>query len=163
MKCPFCSFKNTKVLDKRDSEDLSATRRRRECERCKKRFTTYERVELINLLVIKKDGAREQFDREKIKKGIIRSCQKRPIGIDQIERIVDQIEARIRSRNQKEIRSTTIGELVLVALQRVDQVAFIRFASVYRSFEDISSFEKELKRLRERKKNRTGKIAVKSR
>ncbi|MFH1591623.1 MAG: transcriptional regulator NrdR [archaeon] len=149
MKCPFCSHKHTRVIDKRDSADLSSTRRRRECERCKKRFTTYERVELINIFVIKKNGSRQPFDREKIKRGIVRSCEKRMITIDQIDRLVDQIESKVRSRNQKEIRSPTIGQMVMAAIRRLDEVAFIRFASVYRSFEDIDSFEKELRKLKE--------------
>jgi len=152
VKCPFCPSKDTRVVDKRDTKDLTATRRRRECGRCGRRFTTYERVELTNIFVIKKDGSRELFDRNKIKRGIIRSSQKLQIKMDQIDKLVDQVEARIRSRNQKEVRSSTIGEMVLSYLRRLDEVAFIRFASVYRSFKDIGSFEEELRKLKNNSK-----------
>lgn len=147
MKCPYCGNEHLKVVDKRDTEDQIATRRRRECLKCAKRFTTYERIELLNIHVIKRDGSKQQFDREKIKSGLIRSTQKRGISMDKIEELVDSIEASVRSKNQKEIKSSTLGELVLRKLKRLDQVAYIRFASVYRSFEDLESFKEELAKL----------------
>jgi transcriptional repressor NrdR len=152
MRCPFCSHEETKVTDKRESKNSLITRRRRECLRCKKRFTTYERIELINIRVIKKNGAREQFNREKIKNGVIKACEKRPINADQIESIVDSVEAEIRESNQKEIKTTTIGSIVMKKLKKLDQVAYIRFASVYRSFKDVDSFKEELKNLSKRAK-----------
>ena len=147
MKCPFCGSDSSKVVDKRDTEDQAATRRRRECIKCGKRFTTYERVELLNIYVIKKDGSRQQFDREKIKSGLLRATQKRDISMEKIDEIVDSIEAAVRSKNQKEINSSTIGELVLRKLKRLDKVAYIRFAAVYRSFTDLDSFRDELAKL----------------
>ena len=151
MRCPFCSGGETRVTDKRETGDSSITRRRRECLKCRKRFTTYERIELINLRVIKKDGTREQFSREKIKNGIIKACEKRPISIDRIERVVDSVEADIRGR--KEVKTSTIGSIVMKKLKRLDKVAYIRFASVYRSFTDVDSFKEELKNLSRGRKN----------
>ncbi|MCK4968544.1 MAG: transcriptional repressor NrdR [Candidatus Aenigmarchaeota archaeon] len=148
MKCPFCDAIETKVIDKRVSEDLQTNRRRRECLICSRRFTTYERVETGNILVIKKDGTRERFNREKILKGIIKSCEKRPIDLEKIEMIVNEIERDILSKDGAEINSTEIGELIMDKLKNLDDVAYIRFASVYRRFKDITSFEKELKKLK---------------
>ena len=139
MRCPFCHNNETQVTDNRDSE--AETRRRRECLKCKKRFTTYEKVENKDIRVIKKDGRREAFDIEKIRKGIIRSCEKRPISTEQIERIVEEIENKIKSLNKKEIRSVAIGDIVMKALKKIDQIAYIRFASVYSEFKDVGVFK----------------------
>lgn len=145
MQCKYCGG-NTEVTDKRDSE--GETRRRRECLKCKKRFTTYERIEIKNLRVIKKDGSREQFDAEKIKKGMIRACEKRPVSLEKIESAVHDIENRLRTSNKKEVKSTVIGELVMKALKKLDEVAYIRFASVYREFKDVNDFQKQIKELK---------------
>ena len=148
MKCPFCDAIETKVIDKRVSEDLQTNRRRRECLVCTRRFTTYERVETGNILVIKKDDTREKFKREKILNGILKACEKRPIDIEHIENIVNEIERDIMSKDGAEINSTKIGEIIMDKLKTLDEVAYIRFASVYRQFKDITSFEKELKKLK---------------
>ena len=152
MKCPYCAHNESQVLDSRDSEDLASVRRRRECLKCSKRFTTYERVNVIDLFVIKKDGRREQFDRNKLLIGMKRACEKRPISIDTIEETVDEIEQNLRKRKTTEIPSKIIGEIVIRRLKALDKVAYIRFASVYRSFEDVESFEKEVKSLLETEK-----------
>lgn len=148
MKCPFCSHEETKVIESRESEDLKATRRRRECLKCEKRFTTYERVENIEIIVIKKEGKREMFDRNKVKSGMLKACEKRPINTELIDKAVDEIEKDIRNMESTEINSTAIGNLVMRKLKAIDKVAYIRFASVYREFEDISNFEEELKKLK---------------
>ncbi len=148
MKCIFCSNKETKVVDSRDSENL--TRRRRECLKCEKRFTTYERAESPNLYVIKKDGSREQFDREKLKKGILKACEKRPVSLEKIENIINKIEARLRSLDKNEIQSKFLGEEVMKQLRAIDKVAYIRFASVYREFRDVGDFKKEIQNLAKR-------------
>ena len=147
MKCPHCFHDETKVVDKRETEDLDTTRRRRECLKCEKRFTTYERVESLDLVVIKKDGRREAFDREKIKKGVIKACEKRPISYEQIDNFVDKLESDLRKLKTKEIQSNLIGEKIMNGLKRLDKIAYIRFASVYRSFADVTDFQKELKEL----------------
>ncbi len=147
MNCPYCNGKESRVVDKRASV-LNNIRRRRECLKCKKRFTTYERIENIDLIVVKKDGRREAFDREKLKKGILKACEKRPISIEKIENSVNDIEIRLRGLKGKEIKSKFIGELVMKALKKLDKVAYIRFASVYREFKDIKDFEKELKEIK---------------
>jgi len=147
MKCPYCAHNELQVLDSRDSEDLSSIRRRRECLKCGKRFTTYERVEMIDLAVIKKDGRREQFDRNKLLLGIKKACEKRPISMDTIEETVEEIEQNLRKRETTEIPSKIIGELVMRRLKVLDKVAYIRFASVYHAFEDVESFEKEVRSL----------------
>jgi transcriptional repressor NrdR len=147
MKCPFCFHKETKVSDKRETEDFDVIRRRRECLKCKKRFTTYERVEDLGLIVIKKDGRRESFDAEKLKRGILKACEKRPVAYEQIDEIVNKIEAELRKLKSKEIPSSVIGEKVILKLKKLDKIAYIRFASVYRSFADVTDFEKELKDL----------------
>ena len=144
MRCPYCYNEETKVSNKRETEDGLITRRRRECLKCKKRFTTYERIE-TDLIVIKKDKRREKFSREKLKSGILKSVQKRPVSIDQIEQILNNIEATLRNKNSSEILSSLIGELVMKKLKALDKVAYIRFASVYREFEDPSSFLEEIK------------------
>ena len=146
MKCPYCA-KDTKVVDKREAGDPEVTRRRRECVKCERRFTTYERVEEYDLLVIKKDGSREKFSRDKILRGLVRSCEKRPIPIEQIEHIADNVENDIRKRELREIPSKRIGEIIMRRLKSLDKVAYIRFASVYRDFQDVEKFEEEVKRL----------------
>jgi transcriptional repressor NrdR len=147
MKCPYCFHEETKVVDKRETEDVDVTRRRRECLKCEKRFTTYERVEGLDLIIIKKDGRRENFDREKIKKGVIKACEKRPVSYEQIEGFVDRLEADLRKLKSKEIPSKVIGEKIMNGLRKIDKIAYIRFASVYRSFADVTDFQKELKDL----------------
>ena len=147
MKCPYCAHEENQVLDSRDSDDLASVRRRRECLKCSKRFTTYERVEMIDLFVIKKDGRREQFDRNKLLTGIKRACEKRPISMDTIEETGDEIEQNLRKRKTTEMPSKIIGEIVTRRLKALDKVAYIRFASVYRAFDDVESFEKEVKNL----------------
>ena len=147
MKCPYCFYEENKVVDKRETEELDVTRRRRECLKCKKRFTTYERVESLDLIVIKKDGRREAFDREKLKKGIIKACEKRPISYEQIDNFVNKLEAELCKLKSKEIPSKAIGEKIINGLKKLDKIAYIRFASVYRSFADVTDFQKELKEL----------------
>ncbi len=147
MKCPYCGSSEIEVVETRDSEDLETIRRRRECLKCEKRFTTYERIENINLVVIKKDGRREQFDRDKLKRGIIRSCEKTKVSMEDIERIVTEIERELRGETGVEVDSKKIGQLVATRLKKIDKVAYIRFSSVFRRFVDVEDFEKELKRL----------------
>ncbi|MBI3034581.1 transcriptional repressor NrdR [Candidatus Woesearchaeota archaeon] len=147
MKCPYCGNAETKVTDKRDDDGVGVTRRRRECLKCEKRFTTYERVENIDIVVVKKDGRREQFDRAKLLTGFQKACEKRPVSMEDVEKKVDEIEADIRKTEGKEISSKDIGELVMKKLKSLDKVAYIRFASVYREFADLESFQKELEKL----------------
>ena len=146
MKCPFCGKDNTKVIDSRPTDD-SAIRRRRQCDACGKRFTTYEKVESMPLIVIKKDNNREPYDREKLTAGIVRSCHKRPVSSEQITKMIDEIEKQIFSMEEREIPSVTIGELVMKKLKMVDEVAYVRFASVYREFKDVNTFMDELKKM----------------
>lgn len=148
MRCPNCLFEDTKVIDSRDVDDFRATRRRRECAKCKNRFTTYERVELTNILVIKKDGRRESYDRNKLEAGILKACEKRPIPKEQIDKIVSDIERKLQATCDTEVKSKQIGEVSAKALKKIDKVAYIRFASVYKSFDDLKSFEEELKGLK---------------
>lgn len=148
MKCPYCQSGDTKVVDKRETEDELVTRRRRECLKCEKRFTTYERVDLADLMIVKKNGSREPFNREKLLSGIKKACEKRPIAQERIDEVVSTIEAKLRNTEKPEIDSTKVGELVMRELRKLDKVAYIRFASVYREFEDIKSFEKEIKDLK---------------
>lgn len=147
MKCPYCGSSNSDVVETRDSEDLTSIRRRRECSTCKKRFTTYERVENVDVVVIKKDGRREQFDRNKLRTGIVRACYKTPVSTSEIETIVNEIEQEIRGKEGIEIESKEIGKMTAEKLKPLSKVAYIRFASVYREFEDIGDFKKELKKL----------------
>lgn len=147
MKCPFCGDDNTRVIDSRPADDNSSIRRRRECDDCGKRFTTYEKVETIPLIIIKKDKTRETYDRSKIESGVIKSCHKRPISIEEIENCVDRIETKIFNLEHKEIDSTAIGEIVMDELRNLDEVAYVRFASVYREFKDVNIFMDELKKL----------------
>lgn len=147
MICPFCAHDVTKVVDKREGDSGKTTRRRRECTKCGRRFTTFERVETLDLLVIKKDGRRESFDRLKLRSGIIKACEKRPVSASEIEKIIDAIEADLRKTGVNEVSSKKIGELVSRRLKKLDQVAYIRFASVYRQFADVGDFERELAKL----------------
>ncbi len=146
MKCPFCGHNASTVLETRETEN--GIRRRRQCLKCGKRFTTYERIESSPLIVIKKSGEREQFDKEKLRRGILKACEKRPVSIEIINRIVDEIENELYGLGEQEIKSKKIGEKVMKKLKKIDKVAYIRFASVYREFKDIQDFEKELQRLR---------------
>jgi len=145
MKCPFCGYKEDKVVDSRATQEESAIRRRRECLRCGKRFTTYEYIEELSLMVIKKDGRREPFDRKKILAGIVRACEKRPIGIERMEDLVIQVERAIQKKYDREVISAKIGEIVMEKLKSIDDVAYVRFASVYRQFKDVGQFMVELK------------------
>lgn len=147
MKCPFCAHENTKVIDSRPADDNNSIRRRRECEKCGKRFTTYEKIESIPLVVIKKDNGRETYDRSKIEKGILRSCHKRPVSVEQIEKTVDNIENRVFNMELKEIESSVIGEIVMEELMDLEEVAYVRFASVYREFKDVNTFMNEIKKI----------------
>ena len=147
MKCPFCGHENTRVIDSRPAEDNNSIRRRRVCDECDKRFTTYEKVETIPLIVIKKDNNRETYDRKKIEAGVLRACHKRPISADQIQKLVDDVETDIFSREEKEIASDVIGELVMDKLKDLEAVAYVRFASVYREFKDVNTFMDELKKV----------------
>jgi len=147
MKCPFCGEENTKVIDSRPADDNSSIRRRRQCEKCLKRFTTYEKLETIPLVVIKKDQAREPYDRSKIEAGVFRSCIKRPISIDQINDLVDSVESTIFNLEEKEVPSNKIGEILMDKLKELDPVAYVRFASVYREFKDVNTFMNELKKM----------------
>ncbi len=147
MKCPFCGNEDTKVIDSRPSEENNSIRRRRQCDVCSKRFTTYEKVEAIPLVVIKKDENREAYDRTKIESGVYRSCHKRPISVAQIVSLVDEVENAIFSMDKKEIPSSVIGELVMNKLRELDAVAYVRFASVYREFKDVNTFMKELEKV----------------
>lgn len=147
MKCPFCGADDTKVTDSRDS-DVFETRRRRECEKCEKRFTTYERIEQNPLVVIKKDGRRESFSYEKLKGGMIKACQKRDVSVTKIEEAIREIENALRNEDKTEISSALIGEWVIKKLKRLDKVAYIRYASVYKDFEDVKDFEKEIKSIK---------------
>ncbi len=147
MKCPFCGDDNTRVIDSRPADDNEAIRRRRQCDECGKRFTTYEKVETIPLIVIKRDKNRETYDRSKIESGVVRSCHKRPVPAESIETCIDRIENRIFNLEVKEIESTKIGEIVMDEIKDLDQVAYVRFASVYREFKDVNTFMSELKKL----------------
>lgn len=151
MKCPFCSFENTKVIDSRPTDDNSEIRRRRLCEACRRRFTTYEKVETIPLIVIKKDSTRQQYERSKIEAGVIRACYKRPVSAEQITKLVDEVETEIFNRENKEIASSEIGELVMNKLKDLEAVAYVRFASVYREFKDVNTFMDELKSILDNK------------
>ncbi len=158
MKCPFCGFQDSKVLDSRPADEGNAIRRRRECIECGRRFTTYEKIDEIPLVVVKKDGRREMFDRNKILGGIIKAGEKRSISMDQMEKVVDEIEKEFRNKMDPEVSSEQIGEMVMDKLRSLDEVAYVRFASVYRRFQDVNSFIDELEKLLKKKivKNNTG-------
>ena len=147
MKCPFCGHDNTRVIDSRPADENNSIRRRRVCDECSRRFTTYEKVETIPLIVIKKDDNRETYDRARIEVGVLRACHKRPVSANQITRLVDDVETEVFNRGEKEISSRVIGELVMDRLKSLDAVAYVRFASVYREFKDINTFMDELKKV----------------
>ena len=151
MKCPYCNAQDTKVIDSRPADDNSSIRRRRQCEKCGKRFTTYEKLETMPLMVIKKDRSRETYDRSKIESGIIHSCHKRPGSTQQINAMIDEIENQIFNMEEKEVETTVIGELVMRKLKQLDEVAYVRFASVYREFKDVNTFMEELGKLLQNK------------
>ena len=147
MKCPFCSSENTRGIDSRPADDNNSIRRRRLCDDCGKRFTTYEKVETIPLIVIKKDNNREQYDRSKIEAGVLRACHKRPISAEQITKLIDEVEVEVFNREEKEIASSVIGEILMDKIKDLDPVAYVRFASVYREFKDVNTFMNELKKI----------------
>lgn len=147
MKCPYCSHPDTRVIDSRPAEDGNSIRRRRSCDVCGKRFTTYEKIETIPLIIIKKDNNREQYDRGKIEKGVLRACYKRPVSAQEIQSTIDRIETKIFSMEAKEVPSSSIGEIVMEELKKLDEVAYVRFASVYREFKDVNTFMDELKKI----------------
>lgn len=147
MRCPFCENPDTRVIDSRPTEEGHAIRRRRECDSCSKRFTTYEKVEEMIFMVIKKDGSREAFDRNKVMNGIIKACEKRPVSIASIERIVEEIERGLNNMMEKEVESKLIGEVIMEHLKALDEVAYVRFASVYRQFKDVNTFVAEIEKL----------------
>lgn len=149
MKCPFCGHENTRVIDSRPADDNNSIRRRRICDECDKRFTTYEKVETIPLIIIKKDDNRETYDRTKIEAGVLRACHKRPISANQIKQLVDEVETEVFNMEEKELPSRVIGELVMNKLKNLEAVAYVRFASVYREFKDINTFMEELKKVLE--------------
>ena len=147
MVCPKCGFEESKVVDSRNVEEYNSIRRRRECLSCKNRFTTYEKIEYTPIMVVKKNGTREQFDRDKVINGMIRACEKRPVSREQIEKMAEQIEIELNNSLEKEIESTKIGDIVIDKLKELDKIAYVRFASVYRGFKDIGEFKKELNKL----------------
>lgn len=147
MKCPYCGFVEDKVIDSRPTDENAAIRRRRECSRCLRRFTTYEKVESVPLMVIKKDKTRQSFDRQKLLNGLLRACEKRPVSVDDLEKMVDEIEGQILNTLKREITTQEIGEMVMARLKDLDEVAYVRFASVYRQFRDINTFMDELHKL----------------
>ena len=147
MRCLFCGHLESKVIDSRSTEEGTTIRRRRECLECGKRFTTYEKIETIPIIVIKKDGTREAFDRDKISNGILRACEKRPVSLKEVEALIDDIEAKMYNMLEREVSSEKIGEMVMERLQKLDEIAYVRFASVYRQFKDINSFMDELAKL----------------
>lgn len=149
MKCPYCSSLEEKVVDSREGKDSLVVRRRRQCQQCMRRFTTYERIEEIHFMVVKKDGRREPFNRQKIMSGLLKAVQKRPVSVSQLEKIVDEIEARLAEKVEREMTAAEIGELIMERLHEIDEVAYVRFASVYRQFRDVSQFVEEVKGLRE--------------
>ncbi len=151
MKCPYCGFQDSKVVDSRHSEDGLSIRRRRECQACQKRFTTYETVESLPMVVIKRDNSRQAFDRNKVLNGMLRACEKRPVSMAELENAADEIEQVIQNSLDREVSTTQIGELVMERLKPLDEVAYVRFASVYRQFKDINSFMRELNKILEEK------------
>ena len=162
MKCPFCGFENDKVVDSRESKEGESIRRRRECLKCEKRFTTYERIDEIPYMVVKKDGRREKFERQKILAGVLRACEKRPISMGKMEQIVNDVEQYVVDSPERERTASEIGELIMERLKLIDKVAYIRFASVYRDFKDVDEFRSELERLQISKddKHKLGKVKL---
>lgn len=157
MKCPYCESMETRVIDSRPTEEGHAIRRRRECDNCSKRFTTYEKVEEVFFMVVKKDGSREAFDRSKVLNGIVKACEKRPVSMSEIEKIVSEIERGLNNMMEKEIQSNVIGEVIMEHLKDLDEVAYVRFASVYRQFTDVNTFVAEIEKLLKSDKNRNPK------
>lgn len=153
MKCPFCGYEESKVVDSRPTDEGSRIRRRRECLKCQKRFTTYEIIERLPIIVIKKDKSREPFNREKLMNGLLRACEKRPVSVDTLVELIDEIECNIQNSLDREVPSEKIGEMIMERLRAIDEVAYVRFASVYRQFKDISSFMDELNHLLEKQKS----------
>lgn len=153
MRCPFCGFLESKVIDSRASDEGLAIRRRRECLSCEKRFTTYERIEEVPLVVAKKDGRREPFDRQKVLNGLLKACEKRPVSFETLDHLTDQVERELRNRMEQEVGSSAIGELIMEELRNIDEVAYVRFASVYRQFKDVDKFLQELQVLMQQKKH----------
>ena len=151
MKCPYCGNLDTRVIDSRPVDEGVSIRRRRICDKCQKRFTTYEKIEETILMVVKKDGSRELFDRNKVRNGIVTACKKRPVTTEQLDNLVDSIERRLNNMMQREISSTAIGEVILESLRELDEVAYVRFASVYRQFKDVSTFVEEVSKLLQEK------------
>lgn len=159
MKCPFCENPDTKVIDSRPTDEGQAIRRRRECEMCQKRFTTYEKVEEVFFMVVKRDGRREAFDRHKVLNGVIRACEKRPISMEEMEALVSDIERGLNNMMEKEISSSFIGEIVMDKLKELDEVAYVRFASVYREFKDVNTFVAEIEKLLSKPSDASGQTA----
>ena len=153
MKCPYCTFLDSKVVDSRNGKDGTSIRRRRECLKCNRRFTTYERIEELNLVIVKKDGRREPFDRAKVIDGLEKACEKRPISVEVIEQLVTDLERELQERGDREVNSKEIGERLIGKLYEIDEVAYVRFASVYRSFKDVNQFMDELKELLKEKED----------
>ena len=147
MKCPFCNHENTRVIDSRPAEDNNSIRRRRVCDECGKRFTTYEKIESVPIVVIKKDGSRQTYDREKLQRGIMNSCASRPVSMDTVDGILDKIESTVHNSLEREVSSQKIGQMVMDELRQVDEVAYVRFASVYKQFKDIDTFKAELEKM----------------
>lgn len=147
MKCPYCGYAESKVIDSRPADEGSSIRRRRECLSCRKRFTTYETVESLPMVVVKKDGSRQSFDRRKLLGGMIRACEKRPVPVAELERVSEEIEQEVQNSMEREVSTQKIGEMVMERLKKIDEVAYVRFASVYRQFKDIDTFMKELNKL----------------
>jgi len=147
MKCPYCGFGQDRVVDSRESKEADAIRRRRECERCNRRFTTYERIDEIPYMVVKKDGRRERFERQKILQGLLKACEKRPVPTPKLEAIVDDIEGVVHDATERELTTTEVGEMIMNKLKKLDKVAYVRFASVYMDFKDVQEFMSELKNL----------------
>jgi transcriptional repressor NrdR len=153
MTCPFCGHREDKVIDSRESQQGEITRRRRECLKCNRRFTTYERIDEIPYMVVKKDGRREKFDRQKVMNGLLRACEKRPIGMSKLAEIIDVVESRIAESPERELTTTEIGEILMERLSSLDKIAYVRFASVYRDFQDVEAFFKELKEMMQQKRS----------
>ena len=151
MRCPFCGHVEDKVVDSRESNEFETIRRRRECLKCARRFTTYERIEEIPLIVVKKEGSREPFDRKKVLAGLVKACEKRPVAMDRLESLVDEIERKLTQQDQREVPSSVIGEMIMERLPSMDEVAYVRFASVYREFRDLNQFMMALKQMLSKK------------
>jgi len=152
MNCPFCGFKEDRVIDSRESKEGDVIRRRRECLQCLRRFTTYERIDEVPYMVVKKDGRREKFDRQKVLSGLLKACEKRPISMTKLAELVDEVEGRLADKSDREISATEVGELLMLSLAHLDKIAYVRFASVYRDFQDVEAFLSELKDLMRQKR-----------